>query len=76
MIKKISLVIAGLVLALILGSTAQAGEKVLICHRTSSSNNPILTLNVSVNALDAHLNHGDFLPHPLYGCEDVGPVPQ
>ena len=33
--------------------------KVTICHRTASEKNPGVTITVSVNALPAHLRHGD-----------------
>ena len=39
--------------------------KVTICHHTHSQKNPTVTITVSVNALPAHLNHGD----------TVGPCP-
>jgi hypothetical protein len=35
--------------------------KVLICHRTGSSKKPSHTINVSANAMQAHLRHGDTL---------------
>lgn len=41
-------------------------EKVDICHNTSSEKNPQVTINVSVNAIPAHLSHGDFVGT----CED------
>ena len=41
-------------------------EKVDICHNTSSETNPQVTINVSVNAIPAHLIHGDFVGT----CED------
>jgi hypothetical protein len=34
------------------------GSKVYVCHKTSSKKNPYQTLQVSVNAVSAHLNHG------------------
>ena len=33
--------------------------KVTICHHTGSGSNPFVTITVSVNALPAHLAHGD-----------------
>lgn len=33
--------------------------KVTICHHTHSAKNPFVTITVSVNALKAHLKHGD-----------------
>jgi hypothetical protein len=41
-------------------------EKVDICHNTNSAKNPLVTINVSVNAIPAHLSHGDFVGT----CED------
>ena len=34
-------------------------EKVTICHKFNNDNEPAVTLSVSVNALKAHINHGD-----------------
>ena len=34
-------------------------EKVIICHKFNNDNEPAVTLRVSSNALNAHLNHGD-----------------
>lgn len=34
-------------------------EKVTICHKFRSNNEPGVTINVSSNALKAHMNHGD-----------------
>jgi hypothetical protein len=36
-------------------------DKETICHRTSSEKNPWVEITVSVNALQTHLNHGDFI---------------
>ena len=34
-------------------------EKVTICHKFNNDNEPAVTLSVSVNALKAHMDHGD-----------------
>lgn len=34
-------------------------EKVTICHKFNNDNEPAVTLKVSVNALKAHMDHGD-----------------
>jgi hypothetical protein len=40
---------------------AARAEKVGICHRTGSQSNPFQYISVSVNALDAHIAHGDIV---------------
>jgi hypothetical protein len=63
-------------LALFLGGgiANAANQKVTVCHVTSSEKNPFVEITVSVNALNAHLGHGDFIA-PIYGCELVPPPP-
>lgn len=37
-------------------------SKVSICHKTNSASNPWTTLEISSNAVAAHLAHGDVVP--------------
>ena len=36
-------------------------EKVTVCHKFNSNNEPAVTIRVSSNALKAHMNHGDVM---------------
>ncbi len=54
---------------LLIASPAAAGSKVDVCHPAGKSGN-ILSLNVSMSALDAHIGHGDWEPVAYYGDTD------
>ena len=46
-----------------------AGEKITICHATSSEKNPYVKITISVNGLNGHENHqDDIIPAPASGC--------
>ena len=49
--------------------SAYVGPKVDVCHPAGKSGN-VLSLNVSTNALDAHIDHGDWEPFAYYGDTD------
>lgn len=68
MTRSLALVLPVAVPLLFLGaSEADAGEKITICHNTSSAKNPIVMIEISVNALDKHvLNHGDADPYEVF----------
>jgi hypothetical protein len=50
-------------------------NKVDICHVTGSANNPVVMINVSENAVQAHIDHGDYLADAEDGCEITPPPP-
>ena len=58
---------------------AGGNEKVEICHFTSSVKNPVVIISVSERAVQTHLDHGDTLYDPEFGCEEDdgggGPAP-
>ncbi len=43
------------------GKFVKNNEKVTICHKAGNKNEPSVTIRVSENALQAHMNHGDVM---------------
>lgn len=48
-------------------------ERATICHRTNSKTNPMVVVEVPDGAVTAHLNHGDAVLDPSFGCPDRSP---
>lgn len=71
-------VFAGIIVAVAVLAVAPAAlakpEKVQICHKTGSAVNPFVMIEISVNAVDAHVAHGDVVPAPAGGCVAAGGV--
>ena len=51
-----TLAVAACSVGLAVGAQASNGDKVWLCHGTSSENNPYVLINVSQNALGGHLD--------------------
>lgn len=62
---KILFLVIALMAAMLVSVPAAAGEKVTICHKPDTPAE--VTITVSVNALDAHLAHDDYVGE----CTDV-----
>ena len=50
---------------------SNAGEKIIVCHQNNGINEEVL-IEVSTNALDTHLAHGD----QIGTCGSIMPDPQ
>lgn len=61
--KKYIFLFGVILIAFILSSTTtknqNSGEKIVIKHISSSNQNNVQTIEISVNKLQAHLEHGD-----------------
>lgn len=72
--KKAILSIAVISSVVFFANSNSGGEKVVICHQTGNGGS--ITIEVSENAVDAHLAHGDFLgvcsPLPGTGGNNSG----
>lgn len=71
MLKKI-MFLSAIALAVAGIAHADQANKVLICHATSSTTNPIVMISVSQNAVEAQLAEGStvakMLPDGSYTC--------
>ena len=58
--RVLTAALAGSLLAFLGGRRAgAAGEKVRICHKTSSTTTPVVVIEINADALEDHLAHGD-----------------
>jgi len=53
------------------GGGGGGNDKVDVCHRTGSAKNPVVMINISENAVQHHLDHGDYLADAVTGCTIV-----
>ena len=60
-----------------LSLTAEAADKVYVCHLTSSDSNPVVMIYISENAVPAQLDKGDYiLPAGQTSCSTPVPPPE
>lgn len=70
--RKLYVLLALLIIGFAGVAIAVPAPKVILCHHTGSTTNPTVTIEVSDNAVDAHIkNHGD-----TRGVCNPGDVPQ
>ncbi len=67
----VAVVVGGALMAF--AFSASAGTKVIVCHATASDTNSIVVLDISEQAVQAHLEHGDALYDVEEGCGGGGP---
>lgn len=76
MFKKYILALV-LVLLGVVSVAKASGNKVYVCHVTSSDKNPVVLIDVSVSALQTMLDNGDYLlPEGQFTCEGGDPLPE
>ena len=66
--NKTLLALPATLVLLAMPQPAQAGDKVSVCH--VKGNGAVLMINVSTNAEQSHIDHGDWLPETWYADAD------
>ena len=57
------------------GSPGNNENKVDVCHVTGSETNPVVMISIPEAAVQAHIDHGDYLADAEHGCETPPPPP-
>ena len=65
--------LAGGLVAVAQPASAAPQPKTTICHHTSSETNPFVEVTVADKSLAKHALHGDAIPAPATGCDDICP---